>query len=621
MVLEISLQYKPVKYSLKNRYTLESLKRKMPSKLKHISSPTNSSLKPKTVLFYKNGDRNFRGYHISVTERRFNSFQNLLNELTRVTNLAQGARYIFTPTTGTRIESLDELADGQSYVCGSHPKLKKINYEHAPDGSDRKQGRKPFIPIPPTKLYTEKDLSHSSIRPRVITVIRNTLSLVRQKRCIKILLNKRTAQTFDQVLNDITSSVGIEGVTGVRKLFNLDGKLVLSLSELFGEEDIFIAVGSEKFQQSDLHAILQTFGIDRSKKKIDINDIYIPSVLASSPPLTKANLKSRKKETSSKLHLSDSKIADSSKVYYSSTDTFKAPKLPEIKREIPQKSKYLHSTVHSSLKNFQNDNKSIHEHVILDLNDNDLQKEVEEEEEKGSLEICNTNFEKPAIIFEDQKIISNLDNNMIKTSDKSSDLSDRDERPNFIEEGEKMILLEEKDKYFQQFSVEMNKKDKSKYSELGKHSYVISDHKDIELYFDLGKQLGDGNFAVVKEAFDKKTNVKFAIKIIDASKIKDRQEMLDNEITIQRESSHPNIVRLFCDFRSPTAIFLTMELVTGGDLFDLISESGCFEEDEAAPFIRDLCSGLDYLHKRNIVHRDIKPENLMVCIPLNFLIT
>ena len=71
-------------------------------------------------------------------------------------------------------------------------------------------------------------------------------------------------------------------------------------------------------------------------------------------------------------------------------------------------------------------------------------------------------------------------------------------------------------------------------------------------------------------------------------------------------------MQLYHDFHAPTGIFLVMEIVSGGDFFDLISENIKLEEDEASIYVRDLCSGLDYLHQREIVHRDIKPENLMV---------
>ena len=71
-------------------------------------------------------------------------------------------------------------------------------------------------------------------------------------------------------------------------------------------------------------------------------------------------------------------------------------------------------------------------------------------------------------------------------------------------------------------------------------------------------------------------------------------------------------MKLYDDFHSPREIFLVMELVRGGDFFDYISDNEKLEEVEASMYIRDLCSGIDYLHRRNVVHRDIKPENLLV---------
>ena len=64
-------------------------------RMNELPAVSQEYIKPKVVLFYKNGDRNYRGSHVTVTPRRFRNFDNLLNELTRITNLAQGARYIF----------------------------------------------------------------------------------------------------------------------------------------------------------------------------------------------------------------------------------------------------------------------------------------------------------------------------------------------------------------------------------------------------------------------------------------------------------------------------------------------------------------------------------------------
>ena len=86
-----------------------------------IGKKPDASTKPKVVLFYKNGDRNFRGHHVTVTPRRFRSFDGLLSELTRITNLAQGARCVFTPVNGTPVDSLNQLEVHTLVIAPPHP--------------------------------------------------------------------------------------------------------------------------------------------------------------------------------------------------------------------------------------------------------------------------------------------------------------------------------------------------------------------------------------------------------------------------------------------------------------------------------------------------------------------
>lgn len=90
--------------------------------------------------------------------------------------------------------------------------------------------------------------------------------------------------------------------------------------------------------------------------------------------------------------------------------------------------------------------------------------------------------------------------------------------------------------------------------------------------------------------------------------------MIDDEIAIMRKCRHPNIVRLFEDYDTATDIYLVMELIKGGDLFDAISSSVKFTENVAKTYFRDMCKALAYLHKQRVVHRDMKPENLLVSI-------
>uniref|UniRef100_A0A670JXW1 Protein kinase domain-containing protein n=1 Tax=Podarcis muralis TaxID=64176 RepID=A0A670JXW1_PODMU len=67
---------------------------------------------------------------------------------------------------------------------------------------------------------------------------------------------------------------------------------------------------------------------------------------------------------------------------------------------------------------------------------------------------------------------------------------------------------------------------------------------DVEKSYEIGRTIGDGNFAVVMECHHRSTNQNYAMKIIDKSKLKGKEDMLENEILIIKSLSHPNIVSL-----------------------------------------------------------------------------
>jgi serine/threonine protein kinase len=59
-------------------------------------------------------------------------------------------------------------------------------------------------------------------------------------------------------------------------------------------------------------------------------------------------------------------------------------------------------------------------------------------------------------------------------------------------------------------------------------------------------------------------------------------------------------------------ILVVLELATGGELFEFLSFSGCFEESVARTYFQQLIAGLEYCHEKGVVHRDLKPENLLL---------
>ncbi|KAI8928586.1 kinase-like domain-containing protein [Entophlyctis helioformis] len=134
---------------------------------------------------------------------------------------------------------------------------------------------------------------------------------------------------------------------------------------------------------------------------------------------------------------------------------------------------------------------------------------------------------------------------------------------------------------------------------------------DFDAHYFLGKTLGNGAFATVKEVVRKSDSQKFAVKIVDRSKLKDHDTMMQSEIAILQSISHPNIIALKDLYVTPTHYYLVMELASGGELFDRILAKGSYTEKDAASIVKQLISALAYLHEHNIVHRDLKPENMI----------
>lgn len=141
---------------------------------------------------------------------------------------------------------------------------------------------------------------------------------------------------------------------------------------------------------------------------------------------------------------------------------------------------------------------------------------------------------------------------------------------------------------------------------------MVSDAAFLDKRYHIGRTLGDGNFAVVRLARRRDTGQQYAIKMIDKTKLNGKESMLFNEVTIMHRCNHPNIVRLYEEFETPKEIWLSMEYVKDGDLFDGITKAMKFSEATASGIVRDLAGALFYLHCRSIVHRDLKPENVLL---------
>ena len=137
--------------------------------------------------------------------------------------------------------------------------------------------------------------------------------------------------------------------------------------------------------------------------------------------------------------------------------------------------------------------------------------------------------------------------------------------------------------------------------------------KKVGIY-EMGETLGQGAFGLVKHAYNAETGEEVAIKILDKEKIKqeDLGESIKKEVTLMKMIKHPNIVRLIEVLASNSKIYLVLEVIKGGDLFDVIKDSKGLSEEVTRKHFWQIIQGVEYCHLRGISHRDLKPENILI---------
>ncbi|RHZ87408.1 hypothetical protein Glove_35g23 [Diversispora epigaea] len=135
----------------------------------------------------------------------------------------------------------------------------------------------------------------------------------------------------------------------------------------------------------------------------------------------------------------------------------------------------------------------------------------------------------------------------------------------------------------------------------------------VPCQYKTGRTLGQGTYAVVKEAQHVKTGEFFAVKVINKKLMEGREHMVRNEIAVLKRISqgHRNILTLVDYFETYNNLYLVTDYAKGGELFDRICEKMFYNERDAAHIIRSVTEAVAYLHDNGIVHRDLKPENLL----------
>ncbi|KAM8808175.1 serine/threonine-protein kinase DCLK2 [Eudromia elegans] len=474
----------------------------------------SSEKKARKSRFYRNGDRYFKGLVYAISPDRFRSFDALLVELTRSlsdnVNLPQGVRTIYTIDGSKKLTSLDELVEGESYVCASNEPYRKVDYTKNVNPNwcvnIRTGSSRSLTSL--TSVKSEVKESKDFIKPKLVTVIR---SGVKPRKAVRILLNKKTAHSFEQVLTDITEAIKLDSGI-VKRLCTLDGKQVTCLQDFFGDDDVFIACGPEKYRYAQ-----DDFVLDHSECRV------MKSSYSRSSGIKHSGSKSPGPSRRSKSPASVKRGGQSS-----AYSTAKSPVngTPSSQLSTPKSTKSSSSSPTSpgSFRGLK-----LPAHGGSSSNVNGVSESLHCQSPEG------------------------LNGNKCLGSS---------------------IILEK---------------------------------------YKVGKVIGDGNFAVVKECIERSTGKEFALKIIDKAKCCGKEHLIENEVSILRRVKHPNIIMLIEEMDTPTELYLVMELVKGGDLFDAITSSTKYTERDGSAMVYNLASALKYLHSLNIVHRDIKPENLLVC--------
>ncbi|KAI4888232.1 hypothetical protein NFI96_027966 [Prochilodus magdalenae] len=458
-----------------------------------------SEKRARKVRFYRNGDRYFTGLVYAVSADRFRSLDALLAELTRALtdslHLPQGVRTIYTMDGAKKVTSLDELVEGEGYICASNEPYKKVDYTKNvnPNWGSRMAGTGGGMGRQGSGGGQSRE-SKDFIKPKLVTVIR---SGVKPRKAVRVLLNKKTAHSFEQVLADITDAIKLDS-GAVKKLYTLDGKQLTSLQDFFGDDDVFIACGLEKFRYAQDDAAIGHAG--KPSAAAFVNECKMKSAKASAP--VKPSVPKNSGVNRSKSPVSGSDVTGGQTPAVKSSKT---PTSPGSQRSLKISSRHVSPSPPPS------------------------------EELNGA-----------------EDLSPEVNGNKVQSS-------------------------------------------------------LITDK------YQVGKVIGDGNFAVVKECVERATGQEYALKIIDKAKCSGKEHLIANEVAILRRVRHPSIIMLIEEVDTPTELYLVMELVKGGDLFDAITSSTKYTERDASAMVYNLTGALRYLHRMSIVHRDIKPENLLVC--------
>lgn len=126
-------------------------------------------------------------------------------------------------------------------------------------------------------------------------------------------------------------------------------------------------------------------------------------------------------------------------------------------------------------------------------------------------------------------------------------------------------------------------------------------------------QIGTGKFGVVHLARVRDNNQEVAIKYIFKKNVKNLNNITREIAVLQllKTKGHPKIYRFYESIEFKHVFCLVLEKCRGKELYYSLMDKKRYLEGESLIIIKDICLGVEHLHKLHIIHRDIKPENIM----------
>ncbi|XP_028629250.1 oxygen-regulated protein 1 [Grammomys surdaster] len=218
---------------------LTSYEGQVPSRHSNVTHPVVA----KRISFYKSGDPQFGGVRVVVNPRSFKTFDALLDNLSRKVPLPFGVRNISTPRGRHSITRLEELEDGESYVCSHSKKVLPVDLDKA------RQRPRPWLSSRSISTHVQLHSATATMSttapgtlraPRRLVVFRNGDPKTRRV----VLLSRRITQSFEAFLQYLTQVMQYP----VTKLYATDGRKVPSLQAVILSSGGVVAAGREPFK-------------------------------------------------------------------------------------------------------------------------------------------------------------------------------------------------------------------------------------------------------------------------------------------------------------------------------------------------------------------------------------